>query len=81
MNKSIIPLVGAVVAGVWLTAGALHGATIYSETFSNGSVETPADLNGSVPDVTTGGNTWSASEWQENGSTGTIATNTNTANG
>ena len=41
---------------------------IYSETFSDVGA-----LHGSTPDVTTGGATWTASDWEENGTTGTIA--------
>jgi len=63
-------------AGLALFAGSLQGATIYSETFSDGSVLTPSALNGSTPDVTTGAATWTASNWRENGTTATIATST-----
>ena len=67
-----------------ITAGfspSAQAETIYSETFSDGSVGTPSDLDGSTPDTTTGGNTWSASGWQENGSTSTIFTDTDILGG
>ncbi len=80
MNPSTKTTTLAGLAGLALASGSLQAATIYSETFSDGSVATPTDLNGSTPDVTIGVNTWSASEWQENGSTTTIATSTSTTN-
>lgn len=64
----------AAVAGLALLSGPIHGATIFNETFSDGSVATPSALNGSTPDQTTGGAKWVASDWVENGSTGTIGT-------
>ncbi len=70
--KSITPLLTAF-AVIICASHAAHAATIYSETFSDGSVATPSALNGSTPDETTGGATWVASDWAENGSTGTIA--------
>jgi len=66
-------LAAAVVAAL-VIAGSTQAATIYEETFSDGSVGTPIDLDGSTPDTTTGANTWVASDWQENGSTATSAT-------
>lgn len=73
------PIVPSLSLGILLAGAPLtRAATIYSETFSNGTALIPTDINGSMPDVTTGGNTWTASQWQENGSTGTIATSTST---
>lgn len=58
--------------GLVISFATAPAATIYSETFSDGSVGTPSLLDGSTPDVTTGGATWSASLWEENGSTARI---------
>lgn len=61
--------------GLALLALPIHGATIYSETFTTGGATA---LNASSPDVTTGGNTWTASEWLQNGTitaSGTGTTN------
>jgi hypothetical protein len=75
--KSITPLL-TVFAGIICAGSAAQAATtIYSETFSNGSVGTPSALNGSTPDITTAAATWVASRWSENGTTGTIVTNGN----
>lgn len=48
------------------------GGVIYEETFSDGNPEAPAALNGSTPDVTIGSAIWTASQWQEDGTTATI---------
>lgn len=70
-----IKLLLATAALVGFAAVSASAATIYSETFSDTGA-----LDGSTPDVTSGGATWTASEWQENGSTATIATNDSNSN-
>lgn len=44
--------------------------TLYNETFSSpfeGAVDGTGPLNGTTPNITVGINTWTASEWRENG--------------
>lgn len=66
----------ATAALVGFTAVSASAATIYSETFSapwEGATNDGTDpLHGTTPTVTVGTNTWTASEWRENGTAPTV---------
>lgn len=53
----------AVATLTFAVAPASAAITIYHESFSGGAVA----LDGSTPDITTGGNTWSSSGWLQDG--------------
>jgi len=62
-NKTRIVLTLVVVAMLGLTTPSANAGVIYSDRFSDSG-----DLNGAIPDVTTGGAAWVASaEWNKDG--------------
>ena len=65
--KTTTLAVMAALAGLVLTVSSTQAAVyyIYNETFSGSGA---VDLNGTTPDNTTGGNTWTAStDWKADG--------------
>ncbi|MDG0994697.1 MAG: PEP-CTERM sorting domain-containing protein [Akkermansiaceae bacterium] len=75
MNPSTKTATLAALAGLALAAGSAQAAVIYQDNFDNDIEGTPTtgNLNGTTPDTTTGGNTWTADtnalrDWQADGS-------------
>lgn len=70
----------ATAALVGFAAVSASAATIYSETFSSpweGATNDGTDpLNGTTPDITVSTNTWTATDWRENGTAPTSNSNT-----